>query len=148
MSGKHEAACITLDPSHMLLQQMDYIQFIEIFADKIKAFHVKDAEFNPTGRVGVYGGFQSWVKRAGRFRSLGDGQVDFRRIFSLLTENSYDGWAILEWEDCMKSPEQGAAEGAPFIAQHIINATEVSFDDFAGNTTSTDRNRRILGISD
>jgi sugar phosphate isomerase/epimerase len=148
MSGNHPSACITYDPSHMLLQQMDYIQFIEIFSEKIKAFHVKDAEFNPTGRVGVYGGFQSWIKRAGRFRSLGDGQVDFKRIFSLLTEKSYDGWAILEWEDCIKSPEQGAAEGAAFIRNQIINSTEVSFDDFAGNKTTADRNRKILGISD
>jgi len=148
MSGDHPSACITYDPSHMLLQQMDYIRFIDLFSDKIKAFHVKDAEFNPTGRVGVYGGFQSWINRAGRFRSLGDGQVDFKRIFSLLTERNYDGWAILEWEDCIKSPEQGAAEGADFIRSQIINSTEVSFDDFAGNTTSTERNRKILGISD
>jgi sugar phosphate isomerase/epimerase len=148
MSGNHPAACITYDPSHMLLQQMDYIQFIEIFADKIKAFHVKDAEFNPTGRVGVFGGYQPWLNRAGRFRSLGDGQVDFKRIFSLLTEKNYDGWAILEWEDCLKSPEQGAEEGAPFIKKQIIDATEVSFDDFAGKITTSDRNRRILGIFD
>jgi sugar phosphate isomerase/epimerase len=147
LSGNHPAACITYDPSHMLLQQMDYIQFIEIFGDRIKAFHVKDAEFNPTGRVGVYGGYQPWVSRAGRFRSLGDGQVDFKRIFSLLTEKDFDGWAILEWEDCMKSPEQGAAEGAPFIIQHIIQSTSVSFDDFAGKLTTSDRNRKILGIS-
>jgi sugar phosphate isomerase/epimerase len=148
MSGNHPSACITYDPSHMLLQQMDYIQFIEIFGDKIKAFHVKDAEFNSTGRVGVYGGFQPWIKRAGRFRSSGDGQVNFKRIFSSLTEKNYDGWAILEWEDCLKSPEQGAAEGATFILNHIINSTEVSFDDFAGTDTNIDRNRRILGISD
>jgi sugar phosphate isomerase/epimerase len=148
LSGNHPAACITYDPSHMLLQQMDYIHFIELFADRIKAFHVKDAEFNPTGRVGVYGGFQPWINRAGRFRSLGDGQVNFKRIFSLLTEKNYDGWAILEWEDCLKSPEQGAAEGASFIRQQIINATEVTFDDFVGKSTTNDRNRKILGISD
>lgn len=148
MSGNHSAACITYDPSHMLLQQMDYVQFIDLFADKIKAFHVKDAEFIPSGRVGVYGGYQPWVNRAGRFRSLGDGQVDFKRIFSLLTEKNFEGWAILEWEDCLKSPEQGALEGAPFIRQQIIKATKVSFDDFAGNLTTTDRNRKILGISD
>lgn len=148
MSGNHEAACITYDPSHMLLQQMDYIQFIEIFGDRIKAFHVKDAEFNPTGRAGVYGGYQPWVSRAGRFRSLGDGQIDFKRIFSLLTEKDFDGWAILEWEDCLKSPEQGAAEGAPFIRKHIIQSTKVAFDDFAGSRTSVERNRKILGITD
>jgi sugar phosphate isomerase/epimerase len=146
MTGNHPAACITYDPSHMLLQQMDYIRFIELYHSKIKAFHVKDAEFNPTGKSGVYGGYQPWINRAGRFRSLGDGQVDFKRIFSLLTQYDYDGWAILEWECCIKSPEQGAAEGAPFIKEHIIHATDVAFDDFAGSETDRDKNSRILGI--
>ena len=70
----------------------------------------------PAGGSGVYGGFQPWIDRAGRFRSLGDGQVDFRSIFSKLTQYGFDGWAVLEWECCIKSPEQGAAEGAPFIS--------------------------------
>lgn len=147
-TGNHPAACITYDPSHLLLQQLDYMQFIEIYAEKIRAFHVKDAEFRPDGRVGVYGGYQPWIKRAGRFRSLGDGQVDFKRIFSLLTEYNYDGWAILEWECCIKSPEQGASEGAPFIKKHIIEATELAFDDFAGSDSDRKKNRNILGISD
>ena len=145
-SGNHPAACITYDPSHFVLQQLDYIQFIELYHDRIKAFHVKDAEFNPTGRQGVYGGYQSWVNRAGRFRSLGDGQVDFKRIFSLLTEKGYDGWAILEWECCIKGPDQGAKEGAPFINYHIIKTTDVAFDDFAGGDTDKSRNRKILGL--
>jgi sugar phosphate isomerase/epimerase len=107
---------------------------------------LKDAEFNPTGRVGVYGGYEAWVSRAGRFRSLGDGQVNFSRIFSLLTEKEYSGWAVLEWECCLKSPEQGAREGAPFIARHLIEATDVAFDDFAGAKTDVHRNRRMLGL--
>jgi sugar phosphate isomerase/epimerase len=145
-TDNHPSACITYDPSHLLLQQMDYLQFIELYADRIKSFHVKDAEYNPTGRSGVYGGYQSWIKRPGRFRSLGDGQVDFSRIFSLLTEYGYDGWAIMEWECCLKSPEQGAKEGAPFISQHIIQTTQVAFDDFAGAATDRERNRKILGM--
>ena len=129
----HEAACLNYDPSHFLMQQLDYLQFIQLYGERIKGFHVKDAEFRPSGRVGVYGGYQPWKERAARFRSLGDGQVDFSRIFTLLTEAGYDGWAVLEWECCIKSPEQGAAEGAPFIARHIIETTEVAFDDFAGS---------------
>lgn len=144
-TGNHPSACIAYDPSHLLLQQLDYLQFIEIYAEKIKAFHVKDAEFRPNGRVGVYGGFQSWANRAGRFRSLGDGQVDFKRIFSMLTQFGYDGWAILEWECCIKSPQQGAEEGALFIKNHIIQATDVAFDDFAGSRHDREKNRKILG---
>lgn len=143
---QHPAACITYDPSHFLLQQMDYLAFIELYHERIRAFHVKDAEFRPSGRVGVYGGFQEWDKRAGRFRSLGDGQVDFKRVFSLLTEYDYDGWAILEWECCMKSPEQGAKEASQLIIDNIIEVTEHRFDDFAGSSTNSLRNKKILGI--
>ena len=147
ISDNHPAACLCYDPSHFVLQQLDYLEFIQLYGRRIKSFHVKDAEFRPSGRVGVYGGYQSWAKRAGRFRSLGDGQVDFTRVFTLLTEAGYTGWAVLEWECCVKSPQQGAAEGAPFIADHIIEAAEVAFDDFAGGQTDVKRNRKILGLS-
>jgi hypothetical protein len=110
------------------------------------AFHVKDAEFNPDGRQGVYSGYQSWLNRAGRFRSLGDGQVDFAGVFSRLTTHGYDYWAVLEWECCLKHPEDGAAEGAGFIEDHIIRVTETAFDDFAAGGSDADANRRILGI--
>jgi sugar phosphate isomerase/epimerase len=131
----------------MVLQQLDYLEFIDIYHERIRAFHVKDAEFNPTGRVGVYGGYLPWVERAGRFRSLGDGEVDFSQIFSKFAQHDYPGWAVLEWECCLKHPEQGAAEGAPFIQDHIIRVTEKAFDDFAGGATDKERNRRILGLS-
>ena len=143
----HPAVCINYDPSHFLLQQLDYLDFIRRYGDRITAFHVKDAEFRPDGRVGVYGGYQSWAGRAGRFRSLGDGQVDFTGVFTLLSEAGYRSWAVLEWECCVKSPEQGAAEGAPFISRHLIDVADVAFDDFAGGETDLESNRRLLGLS-
>jgi sugar phosphate isomerase/epimerase len=144
--GDHPRACINYDPSHFLLQQLDYLAFIDLYHARIKAFHVKDAEFNPTGRVGVYGGYEAWVNRAGRFRSLGDGQVDFSAIFSKLAQYDYDSWAVLEWECCLKHPEDGAREGAQFIADHIIRVTEKAFDDFAAGGTDEAANRRMLGL--
>ncbi|MEL7247119.1 MAG: sugar phosphate isomerase/epimerase [Bacteroidota bacterium] len=142
----HARAGINYDPSHFILQGLDYLSFIDIYHERIFAFHVKDAEFNPTGKQGVYGGYQGWKERAGRFRSLGDGQVDFKGIFSRLSQYGYDGWAVMEWECCIKSPEQGAREGAPFIQNHIIEVTEKAFDDFAGGETDREENRRILGL--
>ena len=144
--GGHERCNINYDPSHFVLQQLDYLAFIDIYHERIKAFHVKDAEFNPTGRQGVYSGYQGWVNRAGRFRSLGDGQVDFGGIFSKLAQYGYDSWAVLEWECAIKSAEQGAAEGAPFIAHHIIEVTEKAFDDFAGSGTDRAALRKMMGI--
>lgn len=143
----HPSAALNYDPSHFLLQQLDYCDFIKRYGARIAGFHVKDAEFRPDGRCGVYGGYQPWAGRAGRFRSLGDGQIDFRRVFTLLTEAGYRGWAVMEWECAVKSPEQGAREGAPFIARHLIEATAVAFDDFAGGQSDVTLNRRILGIN-
>jgi sugar phosphate isomerase/epimerase len=145
----HHPACNMLyDPSHFVLQQLDYLGFIDCYHKRIRMFHAKDAEFNPSPRQGVYGGYQPWIDRAGRFRSLGDGQVDFGSIFSKLTQYGYEGWAVLEWECCIKHPEQGAAEGAAFIDAHIIQVTERAFDDFAGSDSGTDdaANRRMLGL--
>jgi len=145
-TGNHSRVKLLYDPSHFVLQQLDYLAYIDIYHEYIKMFHVKDAEFNPTGRSGVYGGYQDWVDRPGRFRSLGDGQVDFGSIFSKLTQYNYEGWAVLEWECALKHPEDGAAEGADFIASHIIRVTEKAFDDFAGSSSDENFNRRVLGI--
>ena len=142
----HPRCAINYDPSHFLLQQLDYLAFIDIYHERIKAFHVKDAEFNPTGRQGVYSGYAPWVERAGRFRSLGDGQVDFSSIFSKMAQYDYDSWAVLEWECCLKHPEDGAREGAPFIEDHIIHVTEKAFDDFAGGAVDRKKTRRMLGL--
>jgi sugar phosphate isomerase/epimerase len=142
----HPRCHILYDPSHFVLQQLDYLGFIDVYHSRIRMFHVKDAEFRPTAKQGVYGGFQPWLERAGRFRSLGDGQVDFNGIFTKLTQYGYDGWAVLEWECCIKHPEQGAAEGAPFIQRHLIRTTEKAFDDFASAGTDAAANRRMLGL--
>ncbi|MEL6566925.1 MAG: sugar phosphate isomerase/epimerase family protein [Pseudomonadota bacterium] len=144
----HPRANMLYDPSHFVLQQLDYLSFIDIYHERIRAFHVKDAEFRPSGRSGVYGGYQDWKNRPGRFRSLGDGQVDFRQIFSKLTQYGFDGWAVLEWECCFKHPEDGAREGAPFIRDHLIRPAERAFDDFAGGDSDPNTNRRILGLND
>ncbi|MBA3707507.1 MAG: sugar phosphate isomerase/epimerase [Planctomycetes bacterium] len=142
----HKRACILFDPSHFVLQQLDYCAYIELYHERIKCFHVKDAEFRPNGRTGVYGGYQGWKDRAGRFRSTGDGQVDFSRIFTLLTKYNYQGWATIEWECCFKDPEQGAREGAPFIQKHLITPAKKAFDDFAGGTVDKAQLHRVLGI--
>jgi sugar phosphate isomerase/epimerase len=143
---QHPRAKILYDPSHMLLQQLDYLGFIDLYHQRIGAFHVKDAEFRPSARQGVYGGFAPWIDRAGRFRSLGDGQIDFKAIFSKLTQHGYNGWAVLEWECCLKHPEDGAREGATFIRDHLIRTADRAFDDFAGTSVDRAQLRIQLGL--
>jgi sugar phosphate isomerase/epimerase len=144
--GNHSRCRILYDPSHFVLQQLDYLEYIDIYHDRIRAFHVKDAEFNPTGRQGTFSGYQPWVKRAARYRSPGDGQIDFAAIFSKLAAYDYPGWAVLEWECALKHPEDGAREGAPFISAHIIRVTDRALDDYAGRGDESN-NRKILGLS-
>lgn len=144
--GGHPRCCINYDASHFIKQGLDYLGFIDIYHERIKGFHVKDAEFRPTGKQGFYSGYRSWLKRAARDRSLGDGQVDFKTIFAKFAEYDFDGWAVYEWEDCLKHPEVAAAEGAPFIAAHIIRVTDRVFDDFAASGADRDGLRRILGV--
>ncbi len=142
----HPRASILYDPSHYVLQQLDYLAFLDIYHERVKCFHVKDAEYRPTGRSGVYGGYQGWAERPGRFRSLGDGQVDFKAIFSKMAQYDFPGWAVLEWECALKHPEDGAREGAPFIRDHIIRVTDHAFDDFVATGADGATNRRLMGL--
>lgn len=144
--NNHSRACLLYDPSHFVLQCLNYLEYIDIYHERIRMFHVKDAEFNPTGRQGVYGGYQGWIDRAGRFRSLGDGQVDFKSVFSKLAQYNFKGWAVMEWECVIKHPIDGATEGAKFIKDHIIHVTEKAFDDFASAGKDENLNKMVLGL--
>ena len=146
-TNNHKRVNILYDPSHFVLQQLDYIEYIDHYHEFIKMFHVKDAEFNPTGKKGTFGGYEDWIDRAGRYRHPGDGQVDFKTVFSKLTRYGCDVWAVMEWECCIKSPEQGAREGASFIQSHIIEATNKKFDDFAGTKIDEQKLKKILGTN-
>jgi len=142
----HKRANLLYDPSHFILQQLDYLDYIDIYHERIRMFHVKDAEFNPTGRQGVYGGYQSWVNRAGRFRSLGDGQVDFAAIFQSSASTGLTAGRCSNGSAPSSPPSRALQRGAPFIASHIINVTEKAFDDFAATGMDKAANRRILGL--
>ena len=142
----HKRANILYDPSHFLLQQLNYLEFIDIYHERIKMFHVKDAEFNPNGKSGIYGGYQNWIDRPGRFRSLGDGQIDFNAVFSKMTQYNYSGWAVVEWECCIKNSTDGAKEGVAFVNKHMIKKADKAFDDFAGGNSNELINKQILGL--
>ncbi len=144
--GGHKRCCINYDPSHFRLQQLDYVGFIDVYHERIKAFHVKDAEFRSSPKQGVYSGFADWPDRAGRFRSLGDGDIDFGAIFSSLSVYGYDSWAVLEWECAIKNRVDGAREGAEFINRHLIKVSELSFEDFVDQKADLGAVNRALGI--
>ena len=144
--GGHGRAKVLYDPSHMLLQGMDPLAFLDLYHPYVRAFHVKDAELRPSGRSGVYGGYQGWVDRPGRFRTASTGQIDFGAIFAKLAQYDYPGWAVLEWEDPLQCAEDGARMGAELIRREIVRVTERAFDDFAGGRYGRAELRGILGL--
>jgi len=146
-TGNHPRARILFDPSHFLLQHLDSLGFLDLYHPFVRAFHVKDAEYHASARSGVYGGYQSWIDRPGRFRTAGYGQVDFTSIFSKLAQYDYPGWAVLEWEDCLQSAEDGARLGAEFIRRNIVRVTDRAFDDFASSDTDKSLVTRLLGCA-
>lgn len=145
--GGHPRCHILYDPSHLFLQHIDYLDFLDRYRERIKAMHVKDAEFRRNGRSGAYGGYLDWSERAGRFRSPGDGEIDFGGIFTRLADNDFPGWAVLEWECALKHPEDGARQGAAFIRDHIIRVTDRAFDAGMARRAHRKLNRQILGLS-
>ena len=144
--GNHPRCAINYDPSHFALQALTISPSSTSTTSGSRPSTSRTPSSIPTGRQGVFSGFQDWTNRAGRFRSLGDGQVDFSGIFSKLTAYGYGSWAVLEWECCLKHPEDGAREGAEFIKAHIIRVTEQSFEDFAAGAADEAANRRALGL--
>ena len=95
----------------MILQQLDYLEFLDFYHDRVRAFHVKDGSSGRMDGLACMAGTRIGSICAGRFRSLGDGQIDFRAMFSKMAQYDYPGWAVLEWECCIKHPEAGAVEG-------------------------------------
>ena len=73
--------------------------------------------------------------------------ISKRSFLKLAQYKFFDGWVVLEWECCLKHPEDGAKEGAGFIKDHMIRMTEKAFDDFAGSEGDIDSNKEILGLS-
>ena len=135
------------DPSHFVLQQLKYLDYIDIYHERIKMFHVKDAEFNPTGRQGVYGGFQTGSTGPGVSARLETVRSISLDLFEARRPTTYAGWAVLEWE-CAHEASGGwrARKERRFIADYIIRVTERAFDDFASSGTDRAANRKMLGL--
>ena len=70
----------------------------------------------------------------------------FGEIFSKLAQYDYAGWAVLEWECCLKNAEDGAREGAQFINKHIIRVADHSFDDFASSGANRQQIANLMGF--
>lgn len=109
------------DPSHLLWQFVDEVEFIRCFPDRIYHVHVKDAARTLNGRTGILGSHLNFgdPRRGWDFRSPGRGQVNFDAIARALNSIGYAGPLSVEWEDPGMEREYGAAEAARFVKEKM-----------------------------
>jgi sugar phosphate isomerase/epimerase len=119
------------DPSHLVYQNVDYVQFIREFSHRIYHVHMKDAWLSPTPRrAGVFGGHLPFghPDRCWEFRSLGHGSVNFEEVIRALNFAGYRGPLSCEWEDQNMDRDQGAKEAAAFIRRSDFAPSTIAFD--------------------
>jgi sugar phosphate isomerase/epimerase len=119
------------DPSHMHWQDIDPVNFILDFADRIYHVDCKDTFVRPAdGRVGRLGSHLGWddPRRGWTFVSTGRGQIDWESSFRALNSIGYEGPISVEWEDAGMDRLHGAAEAVGFIRSLLWKLPDKSFD--------------------
>ena len=128
--GHHPAFGFNFDPSHLLWQMVDPVQFIREFPDRIFHVHAKDAVTNFDGRAGVLASHLPFgdPRRGWDFRSPGRGEVNFEEIIRALNQIGYDGPLSVEWEDSGMDREHGAAEAVQFLREIDFPPSTIGFE--------------------
>ena len=127
----HPAFGFNYDPSHFGYQGVDYVAFIQEFADRIFHVHMKDVWWSDKpARAGVFGGHLPFAHpdRFWDFRSLGRGKINFEEIIRALNRIDYQGPLSVEWEDNGMDREHGAAESLQFVKKMDFRPSNVAFD--------------------
>ena len=128
--GGREEFGFNFDPSHLLWQGIDPVEFIRAFPDRIYHVHVKDAIVTLNGRTGILASHLNFgdAKRGWDFRSPGRGGVNFEEIIRALNAVNYEGPLSVEWEDSGMDREHGAREACEFVKRLDFAPSKRAFD--------------------
>ena len=127
----HSAFGFNYDPSHFGYQGVDYLGFLDRFADRIDHVHMKDVWWaDEPQRAGVFGGHLPFghEDRYWDFRSIGRGKIDFEEIIRRLNRIGYDGPLSIEWEDSGMDREHGAAEALEQVRSVDFPPNDTGFE--------------------
>jgi len=127
---EHEAFGFNFDPSHLIWQGVDPVEFIRAFPDRIYHVHMKDAIVTLDGRSGILSSHLPFGDsgRGWDFRSLGRGGVNFEEIIRALNDAGYKGPLSVEWEDSGMDQDHGAEEACEFVRKLDFEPSAVAFD--------------------
>lgn len=128
--GWREEFGFNFDPSHLLWQGVDPVEFIRRFPDRIYHVHMKDAIVTLDGRTGILSSHLNFgdPRRGWDFRSLGHGKVNFEEIIRALNHAGYQGPLSVEWEDSGMDRDHGAKEALEFVRRVDFAPSKVAFD--------------------
>ncbi len=128
--GNREEFGFNFDPSHLIWQGVDPVEFIREFPDRIYHVHVKDAIVTLNGRNGILGSHLNFgdPRRGWDFRSPGRGGVNFEEIIRALNQIGYAGPLSVEWEDSGMERQHGAREACEFLRKLDFSPSNVAFD--------------------
>jgi sugar phosphate isomerase/epimerase len=118
------------DPSHLIWQGVDPVEFIRAFPDRIYHVHMKDAALQLSGKAGILSSHLNFgdPRRGWDFRSLGRGHVNFEEIIRALNDIGYQGPLSVEWEDSGMDREHGARESCEFVRRIDFPPSSLAFD--------------------
>ncbi len=128
--GGREEFGFNFDPSHLLWQGIDPVEFIRRFPDRIYHVHMKDAIVTLDGRTGILASHLNFgdPRRGWDFSSLGHGGVDFEEVIRALNQIGYKGPLSVEWEDSGMDRDHGAQESCDFVRRTDFEPSQVAFD--------------------
>lgn len=128
--GNREAFGFNFDPSHLIWQGVDPVEFLRAFPDRIYHVHIKDAIVTLNGTNGILASHLNFgdPRRGWDFRSPGRGGVNFEEIIRALNVIGYNGPLSVEWEDSGMDREHGATEAADFVKRLDFSPSNVAFD--------------------
>jgi sugar phosphate isomerase/epimerase len=128
--GNRDEFGFNFDPSHLLWQGVDPVEFLREFSDRIYHVHVKDAVVTLNGKSGILGSHLNFgdPRRGWDFRSPGRGGVQFEEIIRALNQIGYEGPLSVEWEDSGMDREHGAREACEFVRRLDFEPSGAAFD--------------------
>jgi sugar phosphate isomerase/epimerase len=128
--GRREEFGFNFDPSHLLWQGVDPVEFLRAFPDRVYHVHVKDAIVTLGGRSGILSSHLGFgdPRRGWDFRSPGRGAVNFEEIIRALNQINYDGPLSVEWEDSGMDRAAGAREACEFVHRLDFAPSGRAFD--------------------
>ena len=133
----HPAFGINFDPSHLVHQLIDPVEFLNAFKDRIYHVHVKDSRVNLNGKNSILASHLPFgdYRRGWDFVSPGRGDIQWDLIFRGLNHIGYNGPLSIEWEDSGMDREWGVQEAVRMVRDNNFPPSEQAFDSVFGKIT-------------